>query len=198
MSALTGLILAGAAGCAPAPASSPTAPAPASVAATVIAASASAPPAAASSPPAAAAPIVRSPAAQPAQRVVPTPTGDDVIVRVNAGIESAFEQGEPIPLTGDVLAEFRISRGREKFPRDLDVFLYRGTPDNTIDDAVVGVNGAMVDMEHASFRLRVPPEGGGRYVLMMPTIMPGRWTLDITVKTGGKDVTTRIVVETFD
>ncbi|MBX7212626.1 MAG: hypothetical protein K1X39_01300 [Thermoflexales bacterium] len=144
------------------------------------------------------APVVRSPAPDPAQRIVPTPTGDDVLSRVVAGIEGDFEQGQPIPLTGNVIAEFRITRGREKFPRDLDVFVYRGTPDNIVEDAGVGVAGAMLDMEHASFRLRVPSEGGGHYVLMMPTIMPGRWTLDITVKVGDKETTTRLVLETFD
>lgn len=132
------------------------------------------------------------------KRAVSTPASSDYIARVNAGIESPFEQGDPIPLTGDVQAEIRVTQGRGKFPRDLDVLLYRRTPDDTVDDAVIAVNGAMIDMEHASFRLRASPEGGGHYTLVMPTIMPGRWTIDITVKTGGKDVTTRLVVETFD
>ena len=148
----------------------------------------------------AAAPVAGAAAPAPAanRSVPPTPTLPDLIRRVNAGIESDFTLGEPIPLTGEIMVELAMEQGRSKFARYLDVFVYRGNPSDPVDDASVKVLGAMREMEHGSFRLGASPEGGGHYTLSMPTIMPGQWFLDITVTSGGKETTLHLMLELFD
>ena len=141
---------------------------------------------------------VAAPGAAPAPRIPPTPAQPDLIRRVNVGIESPYTLGDPIPLTGEILAEFRMEQGRTKFDRYLDVLVYRGDASNPVDDAKIKVLGAMREMEHGSFRLGASPEGGGHYTLSMPTIMPGQWFIDITVTSGGKETTIQLMLELFD
>lgn len=150
--------------------------------------------------PAVAAPagVTQSVAAPSAIRIPPTPVQSDLIRRINVGIESPYTLGDPIPLTGEILAEFRMEQGRTKFDRYLDVLVYRGDASNPVDDAKIKVLGAMREMEHGSFRLGASPEGGGHYTLSMPTIMPGQWFIDITVTSGGKETTIQLMLELFD
>lgn len=145
-----------------------------------------------------AAPATAPQAALPAPRLPPTPAQSDLIRRINVGIESPYTLGDPIPLTADILAEFRMEQGRTKFDRYLDVLVYRGDPGNPVEDAKIKVLGAMREMEHGSFRLGASPEGGGHYTLSMPTIMPGQWFIDITVTSGGKETTIQLMLELFD
>ncbi len=128
------------------------------------------------------------------KRVVNT----DNLHLVVGGIPSAFVNGSPIPVTGDVVAEITVSLGDARYTRSADLYLYHQTTSKPIEDAKAEVTGRMRYMEHGTFRQIALPSGEGHYYLDLPFPMSGEWELEIVITVASKQNTIRLFTDIFN
>jgi hypothetical protein len=137
---------------------------------------------------------VTTPVNQPVKRSV----GNDNLQLVVGGIPSAFVNGVPIPVTGDVVAEITMTLGDVRYTRSADLYLYHQTTFKPIEDAKAEVTGRMRYMEHGTFRQIALPSGEGHYYLDLPFPMSGEWELEIVIITANKQNTIHLFTDIFN
>jgi hypothetical protein len=121
------------------------------------------------------------------------------LIVVVAGISRPLEPGSEIALAGDVRARLFVTTPTEgRGRRDLDLYLYRQSPDQPLDDATVAATARMRFMDHGIFRPEVRYAGGGHFVLPIQFEMSGEWELDLEIGTSGEQTTIQLLIDLFE
>jgi hypothetical protein len=125
-------------------------------------------------------------AARPVTATTPNLTAattEDVIAVVRGGIASPLVPGEPLALSGDVVATIAVKVvPQTRYARTLIVTLANAA--GAVDGGTIQVNAHMRYMDHGSFAAQAVREGAGRYVVALPFVMPGEWELVVAGRTG--------------
>lgn len=116
-------------------------------------------------------------------RIVTTTMTEDVIAVVRGGIASPLVPGEPLAVSGDVVATIAVKAvPQTRYARTLVVTLANAA--GALDGGTIQVSAHMRYMDHGSFAARAVPEGTGRYVVALPFVMPGEWELVVAGQAG--------------
>lgn len=121
----------------------------------------------------------------------------DNLQLIVGSIPSTFVNGNPIPVTGDVVTEITLTTGEARYSREAELYLYHQTTSKPIDDAKVEVTGRMRYMEHGTFRQIALPAGDGHYILALPFPMSGEWELEIVIAMASKQNTIHLFTDIF-
>lgn len=138
-------------------------------------------------------------AARPVGTTTPnvTTTTEDIIAVVRGGIASPLVPGEPLAMSGDVVATIAVKVvPQTRHARTLVVTLANAA--GAVDGGTIQVNARMRHMDHGSFVARAVREGSGRYVVALPFVMPGEWELVIAGQTGVDSGEVVIDISVFD
>ncbi len=126
------------------------------------------------------------PAVAPAA-VRPAAAGPDQLYWMSGGVPRPFGQGAPLAVAGDVSAAVTVNRSADQpAERDVQLQLYRATPADAVDNAVVSAVVHMGNMEHGTFKVDALHSAGGQYVLPIKFSMPGEWQADISIDANGE------------
>lgn len=139
-------------------------------------------------------------AARPVHATTPSLTttmAEDIIAVVRGGIASPLVPGEPLALSGNVVATIAVKAvPQTRYARTLVVTLANAA--GAVDAGTIRVDAHMRYMDHGSFAARAVPEGGGRYVVALPFVMPGEWELVVAGQTGVDSGQVVIDISVFD
>jgi len=108
---------------------------------------------------------------------------EDSIAVVRGGVASPLVPGERLAVAGDLVATIAVRAvPQTRYARTLVVTLANSA--GTVDGGAVQVRGHMRYMDHGAFATRAVADGGGRYVVALPFVMPGEWELVVACGAG--------------
>ena len=113
-------------------------------------------------------------------------TGQDTMQLVIGGMPQPYTQRNPVPVVGNLIAEFAVVEGGARYVRAVDIYLYQGTRDQPYADANLVVSAQMRYMDHGYYTWAATPVGDGHYIISMPFNMPGEWKLTFELTDKGK------------
>lgn len=122
----------------------------------------------------------------------------DAFALIAPGLPRDLESGDAVPIAGDVMVQFNITKSPKRFTRNLDLYLYHKTSSAPIDDATIQIAGKMRYMDHGDFQPAPLQSENGHYVVPLSFSMPGEWLVDLEIGIAGKQTKMQLEVDLYE